>query len=146
MAYFSFAKAIIENQPIQVFNHGKMKRDFTYIDDIVDGIINVMQSPAQPDPNWDSKHPDPSRSTAPYRIYNIGNNKPVELLNFVQQIEKNIGKKATIEFKDMQPGDVTATWANVDDLIENFDYTPNTSIENGLERFIEWYKGYYHAQ
>ncbi|MFA6085493.1 NAD-dependent epimerase [Mucilaginibacter sp.] len=143
MAYFLFAEAISKKEPIPVFNHGKMKRDFTYIDDIVSGIINVMNSPAQPDQNWDSKHPDPSRSTAPYRIYNIGNNNPVELMSFIGEIEKSMGEKAIIDYKGMQPGDVTSTWANVDDLINNFNYKPTTSIKEGIEKFIRWYKEYY---
>jgi len=143
MAYFLFAKAISEGKPIKVFNHGKMRRDFTYIDDIVDGIVNVMDNPATPDPNWDANNPDPSRSTAPYRIYNIGNNNPVELMDFIRQIEKNIGKEAILDYNDIQPGDVMATWANVDDLINNFNYKPDTPIATGLEKFTKWYKEYY---
>jgi len=143
MAYFLFADAILKGKPIQVFNNGEMKRDFTYIDDIVKGIISVMDSPAQPNPNWDSANPDPSTSTAPYRIYNIGNNSPVELMSFIREIEKNLGKEAVIEYKDMQPGDVTATWANVDELINNFDYKPDTSIATGLGEFTKWFKSYY---
>ena len=143
MAYFLFAGAIKSDKPILVFNHGKMKRDFTYIDDIVNGIINVMKKPADPVENWDSKNPDPATSTAPYRIYNIGNNNPVELLNFIQEIEINMGKKAILEMKEMQDGDVVATWANVDDLIHNFNYNPNTDIQQGIKNFIEWYNSYY---
>jgi UDP-glucuronate 4-epimerase len=143
MAYFLFADAILKDKPIQVFNNGKMKRDFTYIDDITTGIINVMDKPAQPDETWNAKQPDPSRSTAPYCLYNIGNNNPVELLSFIQELEKNIGKKAILEMKGMQAGDVTATWANVDDLIENFNYQPNTDIQTGLKKFADWYKEYY---
>jgi UDP-glucuronate 4-epimerase len=146
MAYYLFADAISNGKPIQVFNHGKMKRDFTYVDDIVNGIINVMHKPAEPDDNWDGKDPDPSRSTAPYRIYNIGNNKPVELMQFIKEIEKNLHKEAVIEMKDIQAGDVTTTWANVDDLINNFDYKPETSIELGIERFIRWFKSYQEAK
>ncbi|TSD67001.1 NAD-dependent epimerase [Inquilinus sp. KBS0705] len=145
MAYFLFADAILNGKPIKVFNHGKMKRDFTYVDDIVTGIINVMNKPAEPDENWDAKNPDPSRSTAPYRIYNIGNNTPVELMDFIKQIETSIGKQAVLQYQDIEPGDVTSTWANVDDLINNFNYKPNTTIENGLNEFVEWYKGYYSA-
>jgi len=143
MSYFLFAGAIKSDKPIQVFNHGKMKRDFTYIDDIVNGIINVMKKPAEPVDNWDSKNPDPATSTAPYRIYNIGNNNPVELLNFIQEIEINMGKKAILEMKEMQDGDVVATWANVDDLIHNFNYNPNTDIQQGIKNFVEWYNSYY---
>lgn len=143
MAYFSFAKAIKSGKPIPVFNHGKMKRDFTYIDDIVTGIVNVMNHPAEPDPNWNPANPDPSRSTAPYRIYNIGNNNPVELMDFIQTLERSIGKKAVIEMKGMQDGDVVATWANVDDLINNFNYHPDTSIQTGLKEFADWYNAFY---
>lgn len=143
MAYFLFADAMLKGKPIKVFNHGKMKRDFTYIDDIVNGIVNVMDKPAEPDENWDSNNPDPSRSTAPYRVYNIGNNTPVELMSFIDEIEKNIGKKAVIEMKEMQDGDVIATWANVDDLMDNFNYKPDTSIETGIKKFVSWYKDYY---
>jgi len=143
MAYFLFADAILKGKPIQVFNHGKMKRDFTYIDDIVNGIINVMNKPAEPDPKWDAKQPDPSRSTAPYCIYNIGNNNPVELMDFITEIEKNMDKKAVIQMREMQDGDVAATWANVDDLINNFNYKPSTNIETGIKMFSKWYKEYY---
>jgi len=143
MAYFSFTEAMYDQKEIQVFNHGKMKRDFTYIDDIVDGIINIMNKPAEPDTNWDPLTPNPSRSTAPYRIYNIGNNQPVELLEFIKEIEKNVGKEAVLSFKEMQPGDVTATWANVDDLIKEHNYKPSTTIQEGLAKFVEWYVKYY---
>lgn len=146
MAYFLFAQAILKGRPIQVFNYGKMKRDFTYIDDIIAGIVNVLDKPALPDPGWDARHPDPSRSTAPYCLYNIGNNNPVELISFIEELEKHIGKKAVLEMKDMQAGDVTATWANVDDLIENFQYQPDTSIQTGLKNFVDWYKQYYGAE
>lgn len=143
MAYFSFTEAILKGESIQVFNNGEMKRDFTYIDDIVDGIANIVKKPAQPAENWDAKNPDPSRSTAPYRIYNIGNNTPVQLMDFIKVIEKNVGKEALIDFKEMQPGDVTATWANIDDMINDFNYKPNTTIETGLKNFVDWYKAFY---
>jgi UDP-glucuronate 4-epimerase len=143
MAYFLFAEAILNDKPIQVFNYGQMQRDFTYIDDIITGIINVMDKPAEPDQNWDAKQPDPSRSTAPYCIYNIGNNNPVELISFIREIEKNIGKKAVLEMKGIQAGDVTATWANVDDLVQHFNYRPDTTIQAGLKKFTDWYKKYY---
>ncbi|TXK46770.1 NAD-dependent epimerase [Pontibacter qinzhouensis] len=143
MAYFLFADAIFNNKPIKVFNNGKMKRDFTYIDDIVTGIVNVMDKPAEPCANWNPKQPDPSRSTAPYCIYNIGNNNPVQLMSFIQEIEKCMGKKAVLEMQGIQAGDVTATWANVDDLMHNFNYKPSTSIKTGLSNFTEWYKEYY---
>lgn len=143
MAYFLFADAIFNNKPIQVFNYGKMKRDFTYIDDIIQGIVNVLEKPAEPCKDWDAKVPDPSRSTAPYCIYNIGNNNPVELMSFIKEIETCMGKEAIIEMKGIQDGDVTATWANVDDLMENFNYKPDTSIQTGLRKFTAWYKEYY---
>ena len=143
MAYFLFTEAISNHKPISVFNHGKMKRDFTYVDDVVDGIINVMDKPAEPCTEWDGKRPDPSRSTAPYCIYNIGNNTPVSLMKFIGVIEKFLGQKAILHMKDLQPGDVTSTWANVDDLMLHFNYQPTTSIEDGLKSFIEWYRHYY---
>jgi UDP-glucuronate 4-epimerase len=143
MAYFIFTEAITKGKPIQVFNYGKMKRDFTYIDDIVEGIVNVMDKPATPSKSWNAKRPDPSRSTAPYCIYNIGNNQPVELMNFINEIEKCMGKKAVLEMKGIQAGDVEATWANIDDLIENFGYKPDTTIHVGLKQFTDWYKMYY---
>jgi UDP-glucuronate 4-epimerase len=143
MAYFLFTDAITQNKPIQVFNYGKMKRDFTYIDDITQGIVNVLDKPAEPDKEWDATRPDPSRSTAPYCIYNIGNNNPVELMTFIRELENCIGKEAVIEMKGIQDGDVTATWANVDDLIKHFDYKPDTSIKTGLKKFTNWYKEFY---
>ncbi|AKD04407.1 NAD-dependent epimerase [Pontibacter korlensis] len=143
MAYFLFTKAICNGEPIQVFNHGKMKRDFTYIDDIVTGIVNVLDKPAEPCKNWNAKRPDPSRSTAPYCIYNIGNNKPVALMSFIKTIEECLGKEAVLEMKGIQDGDVTATWANVDDLIQNFNYKPDTNLKAGLKRFTDWYTSYY---
>jgi UDP-glucuronate 4-epimerase len=146
MAYFIFADAISKGKPIEVFNHGKMKRDFTYIDDIVNGIINVMKDPAEPDSNWDGKQPDPSRSTAPYRILNIGNNNPVELMSFIKEIETNIGQEAVMQMKEIQAGDVTATWANVDELINNFGYKPSTTISEGIQKFATWFKDYYKTQ
>lgn len=146
MAYFLFTEAISNNKPIQVFNYGKMKRDFTYIDDITKGIINVLDKPAEPCKDWDAKVPDPSRSTAPYCIYNIGNNNPVELMSFIKEIEACIGQEAIIEMKSMQDGDVTATWANVDDLIQHFNYRPDTTIRTGLRKFTDWYKEYYRVK
>jgi UDP-glucuronate 4-epimerase len=142
MAYFLFVDAIENGKPIKVFNHGKMKRDFTYIDDVVSGIINVADSPATPDENWSGKHPDPSHSSAPYRLYNIGNNNPVQLMDFITTIERHLGKKAVMDMVQMQPGDVLATWADVDELIANFNYKPSTPIEIGLGNFVDWYKSY----
>jgi len=143
MALFLFTKAILEGKPIQVFNQGKMRRDFTYIDDIVEGVVRVMGRLPQPNPNWSGDNPDPGTSYAPYRIYNIGNNQPVELTRFIETIETVIGKKAQKVLLDLQPGDVPATYANVDDLIADVGFKPATSIETGIERFVAWYKDYY---
>jgi UDP-glucuronate 4-epimerase len=143
MALFLFTKALIEGKPIDVFNHGKMKRDFTYIDDIVTGVVKVLDKPPAGDPKWSSKDPDPSRSQAPYRLYNIGNNSPVELMEFIEAIEKALGKKAKKNFLAMQPGDVLATWADVNDLVEDFGYKPAMSVEEGVGRFVKWYVEYY---
>lgn len=142
MAYYLFAEAIRKGEPIKVFNHGKMKRDFTYIDDIVKGIVNVSSNPATSNSEWDAKNPDPSSSTAPYRVYNIGNNQPVELMEFIQTMGDAMGIQPEMIMMDMQDGDVLATWANVDELIEKFDYKPNTTIKEGLGNFVEWYKLY----
>ena len=143
MALFLFTKAIIENKPIQVFNHGRMKRDFTYIDDIVEGVVRVMGKLPEPNPDWDGTRPDPGTSAAPYKIYNIGNNRPVELNDFIGAIEAAIGKSAQKEMCDMQPGDVPATFADIDDLANDVGFRPDTTIETGIHRFVEWYKDYY---
>ena len=143
MAPMLFADAIINDRPIKVFNHGNMSRDFTYVGDIVDGIIKVIDNPAKPSENFDANNPDPSISTAPYRIYNIGNNSPVQLLDFIKTLEKAIGKEATKNFMDMQDGDVVSTYADVSDLINDFGYKPDTSLEVGIERFVKWYKEFY---
>ncbi|RZB34242.1 MAG: UDP-glucuronate 4-epimerase [Desulfobacteraceae bacterium Eth-SRB1] len=143
MALFLFTKAILEEKPIKVFNHGKMQRDFTYIDDIVEGVIRVMGRLPEPDPSWNSNAPDPGTSYAPYKLYNIGNNNPVELMQFIEVIEKTLGKKAKKEFLDLQPGDVPATYADIDGLIKDVGFKPCTTIETGIERFISWYKDYY---
>ena len=143
MAYFLFVRAILNGSPIQVFNHGRMARDFTYIGDIVEGVTRVIPKPAASDPDWSGTDPDPGASYAPYRIYNIGNNQPVKLMDFVQAIENSLGIKATIEFKDMQPGDVESTFADVDDLVMDFDYKPQTPLQEGIDKFVEWYKEYY---
>jgi UDP-glucuronate 4-epimerase len=139
MALFLFTKAILENRPIDVFNHGDMKRDFTYIDDIVTGVIKVMDHLPKGDPAWNGKDPDPSRSRAPYKVYNIGNNSPVGLLDFIEAIERSIGKEAEKNFLPMQPGDVPATWADVDDLVKDIGYAPSIKIREGVERFVKWY-------
>lgn len=143
MAYFSFTKAIMEGTPIDVFNFGKMKRDFTYIDDIVEGVVRVMNKIPQPNPEWDRKNPDPGSSYAPYKLYNIGNNNPVELIKFIEILETNIGKKAQKNMLPMQQGDVPITYANVDDLMNDVGFKPSTTLENGIQRFVEWYKSYY---
>lgn len=143
MAYFSFTKAIMEGTPIDVFNFGKMKRDFTYIDDIVEGVVRVTNKIPQPNPEWDRKNPDPGSSYAPYKLYNIGNNNPVELIKFIEILETNIGKKAQKNMLPMQPGDVPITYANVDDLMNDVGFKPSIPLENGIQRFVEWYKQYY---
>lgn len=143
MALFLFTKAILENKPIDVFNHGKMKRDFTYIDDIVTGVVRVLDNPATGDSAWSGKTPDPARSRAPYRLYNIGNNSPVELMAFIEAIEKALGKKAEKNFLAMQPGDVPATWADVSDLVEDFGYKPAMSVAEGVNHFVKWYREFY---
>ncbi len=143
MALFLFTKAITEDRPIDVFNYGKMKRDFTYIDDIVEGVVRVMDRIPRPDPDWSGDTPDPGTSYAPYRIYNIGNNSPVELMHFIEAIEKALGKKAKKNMLPLQDGDVPATYADVDDLMKDVGFKPATPIEEGIARFVEWYRGYY---
>lgn len=144
MAYFSFTKNIIEEKKIKVFNNGKMQRDFTYVDDIVEGIISLINMPPKSNNEWDRMNPDPSSSYAPYKVYNIGNNKPVKLLDFIETLEKHIGKKANMDFHPMQPGDVQSTFADIDELNSKTGFTPATSIDNGLKNFVDWYKFYYH--
>jgi UDP-glucuronate 4-epimerase len=143
MALFLFTKAILEKKPIRVFNHGRMKRDFTYIDDIVEGVTRVMARIPDPDPSWQGDAPDPGTSYARYRIYNIGNNNPVGLMDFITVLEKVIGCKAKKEMLDMQPGDVPVTYANIDDLVRDVGFRPDTTIETGIERFVCWYREYY---
>ncbi len=143
MALFLFTKAILEGKPIKVFNHGKMKRDFTYIDDIIEGVVRVMGKSPGPNPAWTGDAPDPGTSYAKYKNYNIGNNNPVELMTFIEVIEKTLGKEAKKEFLDLQPGDVPATYADIDDLIKDVGFKPDTPLETGIERFISWYKEYY---
>jgi UDP-glucuronate 4-epimerase len=146
MALFLFTRAILEDRPIDVFNHGKMKRDFTYIDDIVEGVVRVMARIPDPNPDWTGDAPDPGTSYTRYKIYNIGNNQPVELMAFIEAIEKALGKKAKKNFMDLQPGDVPATYADVDDLIADVGFKPATTIEEGIGRFIKWYGDYYNVQ
>ena len=143
MALFLFTKAMLAGQPIKVFNNGEMQRDFTYIDDIVEGVVRVMHNIPGPDPAWSGKSPVPSRSCVPYRIYNIGNNEPVPLMDFVHAIEDALGKKAKIDYLPMQAGDVPATWADVDDLIAATGFKPETSVKQGIRNFVDWYKEYY---
>ena len=143
MALFLFTRAILENKPIQVFNHGKMQRDFTYIDDITEGVVRVMGRLPAANPEWSGDAPDPGTSYAPYKIYNIGNNNPVALIKFIEVIESALGKKATKQFMDLQPGDVVATYADVDDLTQDVGFKPATPIEVGVARFVEWYKAFY---
>jgi len=143
MALFLFTKAILAGEPIQLFNHGKMRRDFTYIDDIVEGVVRVADRVAAPDPAWDPAKPDTGSSSAPYRVYNIGNNNPVELTRFVGAIESALGTKAVVEHLPMQPGDVPATAANVDDLKRDVGFSPSTRIEDGVARFVRWYRDFY---
>ena len=146
MAYFLFTKAILEGSPIDVFNYGEMKRDFTYIDDIIEGVVAVMDKVPGPDPGWSGDDPDPAASLAPYKLYNIGNNNPVELMHFIEVIEHCLGKKAEKRMLPIQPGDVPATCADVDDLIRDVGFKPSTSIEKGIELFVRWYREYYDIQ
>ncbi len=143
MALFKFTRAILEKQKLPVFNYGKHRRDFTYIDDIIEGIIHVLDKPAKPNSEWSGKSPDPGTSLAPWRIYNIGNNKPVELMDYITAIEKSLGMKADIDLLPLQPGDVPDTYADVDDLVNNFNYKPSTTIQIGIDNFVNWYKEYY---
>ena len=143
MALFIFTKAILEGRAIDVYNYGKMRRDFTYIDDIVEGIIRVHDRLPQPNPEWSSLDPDPGTSKAPYKIYNIGNNNPVELMDFITALEECLGKKAEKNLLPMQPGDVPATIANVDDLMRDVGFRPDTPVAIGIARFVEWYRSYY---
>ena len=143
MALFLFTKAILEDRPIDVFNYGKMQRDFTYIDDIVEGVVRVIERPAQPNPDWNGDSPDPGSSYAPYKIYNIGNNQPVELMHFIEVIEDTLGKKAEKNLLPLQPGDVPATYANIDDLVRDTGFKPATPLEVGIPKFIKWYRDYF---
>jgi len=143
MALFLFTKSILEGEPIKVFNHGNMMRDFTYVDDIIEGIVRLIPKPPKPNPEWDSNNPDPGTSSAPYKVYNIGNNSPVQLSRFIEVIEEKLGKKAIKKYLPMQPGDVPATYADVDDLMRDVGFKPATSIEDGIGRFVEWFKDYY---
>jgi UDP-glucuronate 4-epimerase len=143
MAMFLFTRAILAGEPIDVFNNGEMRRDFTYIDDIVDGVVRVLDRPATPSPEWSGDRPDPGTSSAPYRLYNIGNHRPVELVRLIEIIEETLGKKAIRRLCPMQPGDVRATYANIDHIARDAGFEPKTPIEVGVPRFIEWYRSYF---
>ncbi|MDR2875717.1 MAG: NAD-dependent epimerase [Methylobacillus sp.] len=143
MAYFSFTRDILEGRAINVFNNGDMKRDFTYIDDIVEGVMRVLDKVPQGNPDWNGNTPDPGTSKAPYRLYNIGNNQPVALMEMIETLERHLGKTAAKNFLPMQAGDVPATYADVDDLITDVGFKPDTSLEEGLGKFVEWYRGFY---
>lgn len=145
MALFLFTKAILEGKPINVFNYGKMERDFTYVDDIVEGVFRVIQHTPQPTPDFDGDHPDPASSSVPFRIYNIGNNNKIQLLRYIEVLEQELGMKAEQNLMPMQPGDVPATWADVDDLVQDVGFKPNTSVEEGVKAFVAWYRDYYHV-
>jgi len=143
MALFLFTRNILEGKPIDVFNHGHHKRDFTYVDDIVEGVVRACDRIAQPDPNWDSNAPDPASSRAPFRIYNIGNNRPIQLMRYIEVLEECLGRKAEKNMLPLQPGDVPETFADIDDLVRDVGYRPATPVEEGVRRFVEWYLEYY---
>ena len=143
MALFLFTRAILAGDPIRVFNHGRMRRDLTYVDDVVEGVVRTLDRPAAPDPAWDGADPDPASSHAPYRVYNVGNHRPIELLRLIEVLETALGVTAVKRFEDMQPGDVPATYADVDDLARDVGFRPDTSIEVGVERFVAWYRAYH---
>jgi len=143
MALFLFTRAILENKPIKVFNHGKMQRDFTYIDDIIEGLVRVMGCLPEPNPKWQGNSPDPGTSYVPYKIYNIGNNQPVELMRYIEVLEQCLGKQAEKNMLPLQQGDVPATYADIDDLMRDVDFKPNTPIEKGIDNFVRWYREYY---
>ena len=143
MAPFIFTRAVLEGKPIDVFNHGKMRRDFTFVDDIAEGVVRTNDRVAEPDPAWDSANPDPATSRAPYRVYNIGSHEPVELMRFIEVIEACTGKRAVLNMRPAQPGDMEATFADVDDLVRDVGFRPSTKIEVGMERFVKWYREFY---
>jgi UDP-glucuronate 4-epimerase len=145
MAVYAFARAILAGEPIPVFNHGRMRRDFTYIDDIVDGIVRLAERPAAPDPAWDGAAPDPGTSAAPYRLYNIGNNAPVDLMAMIAILEDKLGRKAEKTLLPMQPGDVPETFADIEDLARDADFRPVTPLDVGIGRFVDWYRAYHGA-
>ena len=136
-------RSILAGETIQVFNYGNHRRDFTYVDDIVEGVVQVLDHSAEPNVKWESAKPDPGSSRAPWRVYNIGNSRPVQLMDYIAALEIALGKKARMELLPLQPGDVPDTFADVGDLVEQFQYRPSTSVEVGIGRFVEWYRGYY---
>lgn len=146
MALFLFTKAILSGQPIDVFNHGEMQRDFTYVDDVVEGVLRLLERPPQPDPEWSGDDPNPGTSRAPFRLYNIGNSRPVPLMKMITTLEECLGKTAEKRMCPMQPGDVVATYADVDDLTRAVGYSPSTPVEFGVQQFVQWYREYYHDQ
>lgn len=146
MALFLFTKSILEGRPIDVFNHGNMMRDFTYIDDIIEGVVRVIDNPPAGNPEWSAENNGPSSSKAPYKVYNIGCNSPVKLLDFIEEIEKKLGKEAKKNMLPMQPGDVPATYADVTDLVNDLGYKPDTSIKTGISNFIDWYLDYFDTE
>jgi len=143
MAYYLFTDRIVDGEPIQVFGQGEMRRDFTYVDDVVEGVVRVCDTPAEPRAGWDPEDPEPGRSSAPFRVYNIGNGAPVDLMEFIELLEEKLGREAEKEFRPMQPGDVRETYASVDGLAEAVGYEPSTSLDEGLDRFVSWYREYH---
>jgi UDP-glucuronate 4-epimerase len=143
MALFKFTKKILNGEKIEVYNYGKMKRDFTYIDDIIEGTVRVMYKVPEKSSSWDGTNPDPGASFAPYRVYNIGNNKPIDLMTFIVILERELSRKSEKMLLPLQPGDVIETWADVDDLRRDVGFAPKTTLEEGIKRFVEWYKEYY---
>ena len=146
MAYFLFTKSILASEPIDLYNQGNMTRDFTYIEDIVEGVCRIIKKIPEPNPNWSGPDPDPASSTAPYRLYNIGSNQPIQLMDYVQEIEKNLGVKAKLNLMPMQDGDIKKSHADVDDLIKDFEYSPKWNIQTGIRNFIQWYIHYYNVK
>ena len=145
MALFKFVSATLADHPIEVYNNGDLARDFTYIDDIIEGIVNVISHTPGPNPQWSGKNPDPATSAAPFKVYNIGNNQPVQLMDFIRAIEKALDRKTKINYKPMQPGDVHTTWADVTDLMQDFNYKPDTPIQEGVNAFVKWYTEFYNV-
>jgi UDP-glucuronate 4-epimerase len=143
MALFLFTRNILEGRPIDVFNQGNHRRDFTYVDDIAEGVVRILDRIPEPDPSWSGAAPDPGTSAAPYRLYNIGNNKPVELLRFIEVLETALGRQAVKNLLPLQLGDVVETYADISDLERDVGYRPSTDIETGIARFVSWYKSYY---